>query len=627
MTSSRRSKVAAIVVFLLVVVGVLGGMTWATLANLRLAELDVREEQRASIEGAAALLESYLPVMLKAEIGRAPTDYFAAHTVAPAAVFSDGEMKFDSEPVLMRSLIARGGPSKSWIEFYFQFDEDNKGWTTPQGYMPRLDEYAPFLLTNIQQGRMIQWIGKELPVELLVERFEESIDDTTTGPGDGLAAGLAPTTTEQANQGAGQAFGGQTKNTMKSRLSRKMSRLKASASSECLGHVIGDDSEFAAMESFGIHASSPYWTVGVYEDPMNAFWLTSADGQSKKLAFVRRAYKDATQLFQGFVCDWSELKKELLERIDHVLPRAELEPVEFDDVSKDPMDGSILLSVPVRLATPAFGVKRDDAVWDRIGIGLIATWSAAVFLLGVAGWGLKSLVALTERRMQFAYAVTHELRTPLTTFRLYSDMLSAGLVPESSRQEYLDTLNSESVRLTGLVEEVLEYARLENQNVKLIPIETDGESVLKTVAATLTERCEKTGVKPVSRNEVANGQSFCMDVDVVNRIVGVLVNNACRHARDSENATVVLTVSAASHRIFIDVVDTGPGIDRADARTIFRAFRRGRKAKMEARGGIGLGLALARNWASLLGGKLDLVHRCDPTYGGAHFRLSVPTSP
>ena len=226
--------------------------------------------------------------------------------------------------------------------------------------------------------------------------------------------------------------------------------------------------------------------------------------------------------------------------------------------------------------------------------------------------------------MQFAYSVTHELRTPLTTFRLYSDMLSAGMVPEDSKQEYLDTLNRESLRLSKLVEGVLEYARLENQKVRLNTSETDPSSLLRVVAETLETRCAEDGVQAHTENAMVNGDTIRTDIDVVNRITGVLVNNACRHARGTERAQVLLRVGADDGKIHLDVIDSGPGIDRADARAIFKPFRRGRRAEETAQRGIGLGLALASSWAELLGGRLTLAARHDPKLGGAHFRLTIP---
>jgi signal transduction histidine kinase len=132
-------------------------------------------------------------------------------------------------------------------------------------------------------------------------------------------------------------------------------------------------------------------------------------------------------------------------------------------------------------------------------------------------------------------------------------------------------------------------------------------------------------VEPRTENAVVNGHPLRTDVDVLHRIAGVLVNNACRHARGSERAAVLVRLECDNGETHLDVIDTGPGVDRRDTRTIFKPFRRGRKADASAQGGIGLGLALARSWATLLGGRLDLVASHHPTYGGAHFRLTIPS--
>ena len=94
--------------------------------------------------------------------------------------------------------------------------------------------------------------------------------------------------------------------------------------------------------------------------------------------------------------------------------------------------------------------------------------------------------------------------------------------------------------------------------------------------------------------------------------------------RGAERATVAVFLSGENGRVHLDVIDSGPGVPRRDARTIFKPFRRGRGADAAAKGGIGLGLALARSWAGLMGGRLDLVARHHPEHGGAHFRLTIP---
>ena len=284
-----------------------------------------------------------------------------------------------------------------------------------------------------------------------------------------------------------------------------------------------------------------------------------------------------------------------------------------------------MITIPVRLSRPTLtAATTKELAWASVRGVLLATWTAAAAVLVVAGVGFRNLIAQSKRRMQFAYAVTHELRTPLTTFRLYSDMLAAGLVPENAKQEYLDTLNRESQRLSSLVEGVLEFARLENHKILLKLVDTDADSLRAALSEDLESRCTHSGVEPRSQNDLPSGLVVRTDVEAVNRIAGVLVNNACRHARQAENPIVFTRLARENGKVFLDVIDSGPGIDPRDARAIFKPFRRGRGADAAAQSGIGLGLALASSWATLLGGQLSLVARHHREYGGAHFRLTIP---
>jgi signal transduction histidine kinase len=349
------------------------------------------------------------------------------------------------------------------------------------------------------------------------------------------------------------------------------------------------------------------------------FWVEPHPLEGPKLAFVREVTYGDAHAYQGFIADWRRLERKLRNEIAELFPDATLEPVD-DETSAE----VTMASLPVRLAVPDVPGGAAMAAWKSVRPTLITTWLAAFAVLVTAGWGLRNLVNLTERRMQFAYAVTHELRTPLTTFRLYTDMLSARLVPEESVPQYLETLNRESQRLSTLVEDVLEYARLENQRVRLTVTDTTGPALLERITENLRKRCTDNNIEPRIENAMTNGEPIYTDVDVVNRITSVLVNNACRHTRGVKNPTVVMRLESENGEIHLDVIDSGPGIDRGDARVIFKPFRRGRRADAVAHGGIGLGLSLAKNWAALLGGRLDLAARHHPQYGGAHFRLTIP---
>ena len=105
------------------------------------------------------------------------------------------------------------------------------------------------------------------------------------------------------------------------------------------------------------------------------------------------------------------------------------------------------------------------------------------------------------------------------------------------------------------------------------------------------------------------------------QVLGNLLDNACKYSRGAADRRVCLRVRRQGRRVVFEVEDRGPGVPKRERRSIFRAFRRGRNADVTG-GGVGLGLALARRWARLLGGELTL----RPTAGGACFRLSLPAA-
>jgi len=632
MTHSKKSSLAAVGVFVLIAVVVLGGMTWASAASFELAKKRVGEQHATQVHAALRQIESHIKGVINFEASRQYFDYVEYYTLQPVAVFTEDRREVDAQSVMLRSPIALNGPPFDWIDLYFQVDHLG----IPSS--PQIAEERPLWWVETTMGKVLserrawdiwEWFKRELPSMPFRERVSEPLRDERTT----FTAGNEPEPTDVVRV---------TRRTTSSQSaaarpsSAGVPRRKPAATGFGVRYVPPEDCVAAyiaagnirnipvAIES-GIEDSVTPAPVRIRLSPFAPpFWI-GADDEKKKLAFVRECHADADVLYQGFVGDWERLKPELLRPVEDLFPEADLEPVSNDwELVSDEKDFK-LSGLPAVLRVPDIPEGTAAAAWRSIRAVLLISWAAAIAVLAGAGWGVHSLVALTERRMQFAYAVTHELRTPLTTFRLYSDMLSAGLVPDHSKQEYLDTLNRESQRLSSLVEAVLEYARLENHKVKLHVTATDPASLLRVVGETVHKRCAPNAIEAETRNDVSHPRTVHTDLSLVNQIAAVLVDNACRHARGSPSPKVIVQLGGDNGRLHLDVVDTGPGIDAADARTIFKAFRRGRDADATARGGIGLGLSLARNWAMLLGGKLDLVARHHPQYGGAHFRLSIPT--
>ncbi|HWG47556.1 MAG TPA: HAMP domain-containing sensor histidine kinase, partial [Gemmataceae bacterium] len=219
-------------------------------------------------------------------------------------------------------------------------------------------------------------------------------------------------------------------------------------------------------------------------------------------------------------------------------------------------------------------------------------------------------------------AVTHELRTPLTTLRLYLDMLVNGLVrDEKQRGEYIHTLHAETDRLNRLVGNVLDFSRLENQRPRLNRTSVSVAELLEQVRDTWTGRCQDAEKEMIVENTLSGDATLCTDRELVQQVLGNLIDNACKYSRGADDRRLWLRAGNDGSRVVFEIEDRGPGVSLKDHRLIFRAFRRGRGAD-ETAGGVGLGLALARRWTHLLGGRLLL--RSSAVDCGACFRVELP---
>ena len=652
---------------MLIAMVVIGGMAWGTIVTFRLTEYNIQDDRRKEIRRVVSLLDSHLRSMLLPESQRPHSDYSSVDPVGPwlewirsfldtldrgnsdstdfvsscvhmlRAEAEDQLRKLERDLARTRSdrlPLSEPSTAQNWIELYFEVDDGR--WTSPQ--LPPEDDsrftgYSSGMSRQSRMRRYFDWFCQEMPMVRLAARVDQALERDRVdelGGGDRAAGNTHFAAAPERSVSGKKEESRESRHTddfhQRSR-SKVAEQMRARPPDQAAPNPGGTSrTEPLAISHAGSSADPPFPCISTSGELPATFWLDGMPGEGKKLAFVRTAYSDDKFVYQGFLGDWTRLKNELLGKIADVMADVDLTPVEDDVPLSASVSDTDLTWIPARLYVPEPQHSVAAAAWRQIGGMVITSWAAALVVLGVAGFGVRNLVALTERRMQFAYAVTHELRTPLTTFRLYSEMLAGGMVPEESRSEYLNTLHHESERLATLVESVLEFSRLENHKVRLHPVSVDGSRLLETIGKTLEERCRSAGVAPQMRNLIPPGQTFVIDVDVMHQIAGVLINNACRHARASANPRVVLELSSENDRLNLDVIDNGPGIERGDQRVIFKPFRRGRKADSSAHGGIGLGLALARNWARFVKGRLDLMARHHSELGGAHFRLTVPAT-
>lgn len=229
--------------------------------------------------------------------------------------------------------------------------------------------------------------------------------------------------------------------------------------------------------------------------------------------------------------------------------------------------------------------------------------SAIVIVLGAIAI---VLVAEKERRIsalksEFVANVSHELKTPLALVRMFAEMLQSGRVAsDAKRQEYLDIILRESERLSALIENVLDFARLERGRGNYEFAEGDVGDAVTRAANVYRYRAEREGVRLVV--EVAPDLPRAqIDERAIQLAVINLVDNALKYA--PEGKEIVVRARADADAVRVDVVDRGPGVPPEDRERIFERFVRSKTAANRTVRGSGIGLALVDHIARSHGGR------------------------
>jgi signal transduction histidine kinase len=276
-----------------------------------------------------------------------------------------------------------------------------------------------------------------------------------------------------------------------------------------------------------------------------------------------------------------------------------------------------MVSLPVRLERVP---QSTAATWP---LPLIGVWVLLVAVALAFVWLQRQTLALSERRAAFVSAVTHELRTPLTTFRLYTEMLSSGVVSDPEQQHtYFETLHREANRLTRLVENVLAYARLERGRPTACNETVTVGELIERCRPRLEQRTTETPLSlVVTFADTAAAVCVTTNVLAVEQILFNLIDNSCKYARDAADPRILCDVALDGRHVIVRVADFGPGLSAAARAALFQPFRKSASQAAESAPGIGLGLSLSMRLAEELRGSLS----CKPNSPtGLCFEFRLP---
>jgi Na+/proline symporter/signal transduction histidine kinase len=243
---------------------------------------------------------------------------------------------------------------------------------------------------------------------------------------------------------------------------------------------------------------------------------------------------------------------------------------------------------------------------------------AATRELRAANDRLKELDRLKD---DFMSSVTHELRTPLTSIRAFSEILLDNPdMDVSERKNFLGIITAETARLTRLVNQVLDLAKIESGNADWQTSMLDLKEVIEQSIASTSQLYRDRGV--VLGAMLPDGlPSLLADRDRLIQVMLNLLSNAVKFVAPG-SGRVEVRMSAADGWVQVDVSDNGPGIAAANQAIIFERFRQGGDALIDKPEGTGLGLPISRQIIEHFGGKLWLTS--EPGQGATFsFRLPV----
>ena len=232
-------------------------------------------------------------------------------------------------------------------------------------------------------------------------------------------------------------------------------------------------------------------------------------------------------------------------------------------------------------------------------------------------WLRVELKEMSEQKQQFLRHISHELKTPLTAIREATELLNDGIGGTLSAQqaEITHILKDNTIRLQRMIENLLNYTKLESIQLKLNLQAFNLPDLMNKVIS-----AHKLSIrnKHLVINTVFNLEQITADHEKLIIIIDNLISNAVRYTPD--HGVINILTGEDSSRYIIEVIDNGPGLDKADQEKLFAPFYRGTHLHKSMISGTGLGLAITKDLVEAHKGTIELAS----SNPGAHFIVTLP---
>jgi signal transduction histidine kinase len=326
---------------------------------------------------------------------------------------------------------------------------------------------------------------------------------------------------------------------------------------------------------------------------------------------LRHVQIEQKHFLQGFKLEERELKRQVTESADRFLRNG----MGYEISNAQRLGTAHRAILEFDFGMLPLSLIELEPGWIGRQISTLRNWYFAIVIivflaviLAITGiWrSARSQLRLAQKKDDFISAVSHELRTPLTSIRMYTEMLDKGWVrSDSKRSEYYSSMHQESERLSRLIENVLDFSRIQKGRKKYVFQLGDINTCIGEVVDMMAPYAAERGFT-LSKDFEEITQMF-FDHDAVMQIVINLIDNAIKYSDDAKEKIVFIRTKRSDNYVQIEVEDRGPGVPHLQRKKVFEEFYRIGDESVREAPGTGLGLALVKKFAEAHEGFVDIL--------------------
>ncbi len=375
-------------------------------------------------------------------------------------------------------------------------------------------------------------------------------------------------------------------------------------------------------ESFQVEVA-PLQSVFIGDDQIFIFRRIMINQKIYRQGFILKVHAFLNHLAQNYfmaqpMADFANLRLRVMDQ------GQEIGRVEAGISSRDP---EFILNrgfpSPFGFLNATLSCDEIPASTGRNTLMIMIIVLAAIFLIGLFAIykSTQTIVDLSERRSQFVSSVTHELKTPLTNIRMYIEMLEQGIAKDTEREQaYFRIINAEGSRLSRLINNVLDLAKLEKKQRSLNLIKGTFEEVVAEVQTVMQAKLRQEGFTLKIIQE--NIRPFNYDREAMIQVLINLIENSIKFGQSAVRKEITIRIYQDADRVKIAVADRGPGIPQHALKKVFDDFYRVDNSLARKTRGTGIGLALVKKFINLMGGHVTAENNPG---GGCTIIISLPS--